>query len=70
MLEHVSQDDRVEAPAGLVVRVGALGHDPLEAVILRDLVERPAVVERVGDLDPALAGVDDLREPLSTLGQR
>ena len=58
------------APAGLVGRVGSLGHDPLEALLLRCRVQRRAVVEGGGDLDPALPGVHELREPLVPLGQR
>ena len=58
------------APPRLVRRVGSLGHDPLEALLLRRRVQRRAVVERGGDLDPALPRVDKLREPLSPLGER
>ena len=48
---------RCACPA--VARVGALGHDPLEPLLLRGLVERLAVVERLGELDAALSRVDE-----------
>ncbi len=58
------------APPGLVDRVCALGDDPLEALLLGRLVERVPVLERIGDLDAAAPLVDELGQPLATLGQR
>src|SRR5207248_3417891 len=56
--------------ADRVPRVGALGHDPFEPLLLRRLEQRLAVVEHLGEADCAVAPVEQLLEPPAALGQR
>ena len=58
------------APPRLVARVGSLGHDPLEALLLGRLVERWAVVERSRRAGRPRWRGRRAREPLPPLGQR
>ena len=57
-------------PAGLVARVPRLGHDPLEALLLRRLEQRLAVVEGLRELHVLDALVEQPVEPLPPLRQR
>ena len=60
---------RVRRPTR-VARVGPLGHDPFEVLLLGGLVERLAVVEGLGEPDGLVAAVEQLLQPLAPLGQR
>ena len=58
------------ALARQVAGVETLGHDSLEPLLLRGLVERLAVVERLREAHDLVSTVEELFEPLSPLGER
>ena len=58
------------ALARQVLRLEPLAHDPLEPPLLRGLVERGRIGEALGELDGAVAAVQQLAQPLSPLRER
>ena len=53
-----------------VRRVGALGDDPLEPLLLRRAVQRGTVLERLREPDGPIAPVEQRRQPPAPLAQR